>query len=90
MHRIGRTGRFGTKGIAISFITDRDLNLSYVTSMIKTKEIQEITNEDISLSEIVQKDGINDDIQFNDHTIKRLNKEIKLLEQKVTNDNEFH
>lgn len=34
MHRIGRTGRFGSQGVAISFITDKDLNLPYVKDML--------------------------------------------------------
>ena len=35
-HRIGRTGRFGKNGIAVSFITERDLKEPYISKLVKT------------------------------------------------------
>ena len=45
VHRIGRTGRAGAKGTALSFVTGRDTFL--------VKKIEEFTKQQIAISEIV-------------------------------------
>ena len=38
IHRIGRSGRYGRKGVAINFVTDRDLDeLQTIQSFYNTK-----------------------------------------------------
>ena len=36
LHRIGRSGRFGSEGTAISLITSTDLNLDYIGELIQS------------------------------------------------------
>jgi translation initiation factor 4A len=42
MHRIGRTGRFGRKGVSLSFITDRDAPLVQDTVEFYHIEIKDL------------------------------------------------
>ena len=40
MHRIGRTGRFGTKGLAIT-IFDRDIDKDYLYEILDTYKMRD-------------------------------------------------
>ena len=42
LHRIGRTGRFGRKGVAINFVTDRDLDHQNSIQMHYDTKIEEM------------------------------------------------
>lgn len=45
LHRIGRSGRWGRKGIAINFITKRDINLLKDIESFYSTEISELPND---------------------------------------------
>jgi ATP-dependent RNA helicase DDX19/DBP5 len=44
LHRIGRTGRFGTKGIALT-IYDRDSDKEYLDQILKHFSMQDMMND---------------------------------------------
>jgi len=41
LHRIGRSGRFGTEGMALSFLQETDLTLGYIADLLRNKEMTE-------------------------------------------------
>jgi superfamily II DNA/RNA helicase len=45
LHRIGRSGRWGRKGLAINFVTKRDINLMRNIERHYKKEIMELPNQ---------------------------------------------
>lgn len=44
LHRIGRTGRFGTNGVALT-IYDRDIDKEYLDDIVKHYEMAEMIKE---------------------------------------------
>jgi len=45
LHRIGRSGRWGRKGLAINFVTKRDVHLMRGIEKHYKKEIMELPNQ---------------------------------------------
>ena len=44
LHRIGRSGRFGRKGVAINFVTDQDVRTLQELEQFYTTSIDEMPN----------------------------------------------
>eukprot|EP01080_Neovahlkampfia_damariscottae_P003063 gene3063-5233_t len=96
MHRIGRTGRFGTFGIAISILTNKELNnLMDLREKLTTNEIEQLPNR---LDPLDYTDELNDEEEQKLKSFQTTEREIqssipekpeeKLKKQKIVSEEE--